>query len=209
MALPCYFALYKWLGLKKSLFLIITLSVYAFAIETIAIITGFPYSSFQYTELIGYKIFGYTPYTVPFAYVPLFIGCFYLASLKSINMWKIIILSTLLVLVADLILDPAAVALNFWIYQSPGFFYGVPLMNFMGWILTGFLSSLITAYILKDHIVDSNKPKAIISSLFLILVFWSAVCFYLNLLIPGIIGLVFIVYILYETKGKIGKFYSA
>jgi putative membrane protein len=208
MALPCYFALYKWLGIEKSLFLIIALSIYAFAIETIAIITGFPYSNFQYTELIGFKIFGYTPYTVPFAYVPLFIGCFYLASLKSINKWKIIILSTLLVLVADLILDPAAVALNFWIYQTPGFFYKVPLMNFMGWILTGFLSSLITTYILKDHVFDSNKPKAIISSLFLILVFWSSVCFYLNLLIPGIIGLIFIVYILYETKGKIGEFYS-
>ncbi|PKL66692.1 MAG: carotenoid biosynthesis protein [Methanobacteriales archaeon HGW-Methanobacteriales-1] len=208
LALPCYFALYKWLGLKKSLILIITLSIYAFTIETLAIITGFPYSNFQYTELIGFKILGYTPYTVPFAYVPLFIGCFYLASLKSINKWKIIILSTLMVLAADLILDPAAVALNFWSYQSPGFFYGVPLMNFMGWILTGFLSSLISVYILSDHINDSNKPKAIISSLFLILVFWSAVCFYLDLIIPGIIGLVFIGYILYETKGKIGEFSS-
>lgn len=73
---------------------------------------------------------GYTPYTVPFAYVPLFIGSIYLATLKAKNYWKIALITALLVLTADLILDPAAAALNFWICTDQGIFYGVPLMNF-------------------------------------------------------------------------------
>ncbi len=131
MSLPCYAALIRWQGLKKSLTLIFLLSIYAIAIETTAIITGFPYSHFQYTALIGFKIFGYTPYTVPFAYVPLFLGCFYIASLNMIEKWKIILLTTFLVLVTDTVLDPSAVALKFWVYASQGIFYGVPLMNFL------------------------------------------------------------------------------
>jgi bisanhydrobacterioruberin hydratase len=206
MSLPCYAALIAWLGFKKSLTLIFILSIYALFIETIAIITGFPYSNFHYTNLIGFKLLGYTPYTVPFAYVPLFLGCFYIASLNTIEKWKIIILTTFLVLVADMVLDPSAVALKFWVYESQGIFYGVPLMNFMGWILTGLLSSLITMYFLKDHINNLNKPNALISSLFLILSFWSAVCLYLGLIFPCLIGFIFVGYILYETHGRVGQF---
>ena len=189
-------------GFKKSISLIVILSIYALLIETIAIITGFPYSNFSYTNLIGFKILGYTPYTLPFAYVPLFIGCFYMASIIKMNKWKIIILSTLMVLVADMVLDPAAVALKFWVYESQGFFYGVPLMNFLGWILTGFLSSLITMYFLKNNIYDSNKPEGLVSSLFLILAFWSAVCMYLELILPALIGFTFLTFILLKTRGK-------
>ncbi len=206
LALPCYLALGVWLGLKKALIFLIILSIYALFIETFAIITGFPYSSFHYTNLIGFKLGGYTPYTVPFAYVPIFVGCFYLAIMSFKDKWKIILFSTFLVLVADLVLDPAAVALNFWIYESPGIFYGVPLMNFMGWILSGFIASLISIYLLKDHISGTDKPQAMGSSLFLILSFWSAVCLYLRLYIPFLIGMVFLIYLLHRTNYKIGNF---
>ena len=206
LSLPCFYALGVSLGWKKALKLVLILSIYAIFIESFAIITGFPYSNFQYTDLIGFKLFGLTPYTLPFAYVPLFIGCFYLSSLKFTNKWKIIIFSTFLVLMADLVLDPAAVALKFWIFDTSGVFYGVPLMNFAGWILTGFLASLITMYLIKDNINDFHKPEAIVSSLFLILSFWSAVCVYMGLIIPAVFGVIFIVFILYKINFKVGEF---
>ena len=129
-----------------------------------------------------------------------------MASLNTHEKWKIILLTTFLVLVADMVLDPAAVALKFWIYESQGIFYGVPLMNFLGWIFSGFISSLITMYFLKDHINDLSKPNALISSLFLILAFWSAVCLYMGLILPALIGFIFVGYILYETQGRVGEF---
>ncbi len=92
LALPSYLALFYWLGWKKAIVAIIVLSIYALAIETFAIITGIPYSNFEYSSLIGMKILGYTPFTVPFSFVPLFIGSIYLASLKTSNKFKIIIL---------------------------------------------------------------------------------------------------------------------
>lgn len=206
LSLPCYFAVFTWLGLKKSLIFLIIMSIYAISIETFAIITGFPYSEFIYTNLIGFKVLGYTPYTVPFAYVPLFIGSIYLATLKAKNYWKIALITAFLVLTADLILDPAAVALNFWIFTDQGIFYGVPLINFAGWILTGFLAALISIGFLKKKLINSDKPKALVSSLFLILCFWTPACFYLKLWIPGIIGSIFLIFILSQTNGKIGNY---
>ncbi|MCK9150644.1 carotenoid biosynthesis protein [Methanobacterium alcaliphilum] len=138
----------------------------------------------------------------------MFIGCFYLATLQSVNKLKIIIISTFLVLMADFILDPAAVALKFWIFDSPGIFYGVPLMNLMGWVLTGFIASLLGLYLINEHIWDEDKPEILASSLFLILIFWTSVCIFLGLLIPSIIGLSFLIFILYKKQFKIFKFIS-
>jgi putative membrane protein len=34
-------------------------------------------------------------------------------------------------------LDPGAVAVGFWAYADGGVYYGVPLSNFAGWVLSG------------------------------------------------------------------------
>jgi len=218
LSLPCYAAMILWLGWKKGLVTILVFSIYALVIETLAIITGFPYSPFEYTGLIGAKVFGYTPFTVPFAYVPLFLGCIYLAGkltwlkdgenrVRSIRSSKLLFVAAtaILVLAADLVLDPAAVALNFWKYLWPGFFYGVPFLNFLGWILTGALASGLALLVLGVSL-EKTQPTALVSSLFLILCFWSAVDFYLGLLVPGVIGVIFIIYILQTTQKRVGDF---
>jgi putative membrane protein len=213
LAIPCVLAIIIWLGWKKALISIIILSIYAVSIETLAIITGFPYSPFQYTELIGTKLFGYTPFTLPFAYVPLFVGCIYLASLfwqetstYWKNMLKLVLITALLVLIADLVLDPAAVALNFWVYEYHGFFYGVPLQNFLGWILTGIIAALIGLLLFRKQLINKKTP-ALVSSLFLIIFFWTSICLYRQLWLPGLIGILFIIFILKISRGKVGDFH--
>ncbi|HSO25767.1 MAG TPA: bisanhydrobacterioruberin hydratase CruF [Methanobacteriaceae archaeon] len=215
LALPCFYAAIIWLGWKNGIILLGILSAYALIIETFAIITGFPYSEFQYNDLIGFKLFGYTPFTVPFAWLPLFLGSLYVASNlkikdKKLETWQILIVSTILVLLTDIVLDPAAVALKFWIWEDYGAFYGVPLMNFTGWVLSGFLASLISILILKlmkIRITDS-KPPALVSSLFLIMAFWTAVNLYLQLIIPALVGMAMIIFILYVSKKRVGCFTS-
>jgi putative membrane protein len=205
LSVPCFAAMIIWLGAKKGLVSILILSIYALTIETLAIITGFPYSPFHYTNLIGAKILGYTPFTVPFAYVPIFIGCIYLATIHSRNKWSLILKSALLVLIADLVLDPAAVSLKFWAYNYSSIFYGVPLQNFIGWIITGILAGIVCLLVFGSESLK-KMPRAIVSSFFLIISFWTAICIFRQLWLPGIIGILLILFILRETKLRVGDF---
>ena len=38
--------------------------------------------------------------------------------------------------VCDLVLDPAAVRLGFWAWYDPGPYFGVPVINFLGCVLS-------------------------------------------------------------------------
>ncbi|AEH60804.1 protein of unknown function DUF422 [Methanosalsum zhilinae DSM 4017] len=210
LSIPCFLAVLVWLGTKKGLFLLIIMGLYALVLETMAIITGIPYSEFYYTEMIGTKLFGTTPFTVPFAWLPLFIGSLYLASEIRINhqrpeLWQIVLLTTFLLLMTDLVLDPAAVALQFWIWKEPGMFYGVPLMNFIGWGISGLVAAVIGIGITRYELRE-NKPPALASSLLLIMFFWTGVCVYMKLLIPAFLGILLIAFITWSTKGHIGSF---
>lgn len=200
LALPSLLAIIKNLE-GRGLALILLLGVYAILIETAAIITGFPYSEFHYTDAIGLKIFGYTPFTVPFAWLPLFIGSAYLATKFTERRFLFLIIATVFVVLSDIVIDPAAVALKFWVWESYGPFYGVPLQNFMGWVLSGFIAALIYLLLLGDRYKDI--PDGAVSSLYLIMCFWTAACLFLGLELPFLSGLILIAVILRKSHFKI------
>ena len=60
-ALPAFYALRRWLGWSDGIKLVLILGAYALLVETLAILTGFPYGHFGYSEHLGYKLFGYVP----------------------------------------------------------------------------------------------------------------------------------------------------
>ena len=69
-ALPSFWAVRWWLGWRDGTLFVGALGLYALAIEASAIVTGFPYGHFGYSDLLGYRIFGLVPWTVAFAWTP-------------------------------------------------------------------------------------------------------------------------------------------
>ena len=63
------------------------------------------------------------------------------------------------VLLMDVVLDPGAVALGFWVYPGGGAFYGVPLSNYAGWVL-----SATVAVVVLDRAFDRGELLARLSS---------------------------------------------
>jgi putative membrane protein len=78
-ALPSYLAVVKLQGRKRGLAILAVLGAYALLIESSALATGFPYGSFTYTDVLGNKVFGLTPWTVAFAYPPILLLAFAVA----------------------------------------------------------------------------------------------------------------------------------
>jgi putative membrane protein len=185
-ALPSYFVIVKTKGWKRGLVVLWALGMYALVIESLAINTGFPYGNFIYNDLLGQKVFGLTPWTVAFAWPPILLLSYWFARKRHSPNEKVkILFSTAFgAMLIDLVLDPAAVALGFWNWETPGFFYEVPLINFLGWLLSGFTGAIILHWLWGRK----QAPTLLGYSGLAILWFWTWVNVFLAHIIPATIG---------------------
>ncbi len=191
MALPSYVSLARWMGKARASVIISMLSAAAVIVEGIAIVTGFPYGHFSYSGALGYMLLGLVPWSVAFAYPPILLGSLTAAShLIESKGWRLITVATLLTVSVDLVLDPAAVALGFWGWDAGGSYYGVPAVNFIGWLVTGGLYNGMLLFALRDKIaMGSNVPIDVSYSLPLILSFWTGFALWSGMLLPCLVGL--------------------
>ncbi len=191
---PSLLAAKNWLGWKRAVLLLGTLGAFAIAIETIAIKTGLPYGQFSYGDKIGAKLFGVVPWTVPFSWPPLVLGAMALAA--RIAPKRRLIGGTLILLCFDLVLDPGAVQQKFWAYKAGGVYYGVPFSNFCGWIVSGWIGS----WIFRRLTQEKPAPLTLISSVAVILAFWTSVTLFVGLWIPALVGFALLVWIRREVS---------
>ncbi|MGQ4555224.1 bisanhydrobacterioruberin hydratase [Halobellus sp. GM3] len=115
------------------------LALYAYGIEYVGVNTGVPYGEFFYGVDLGPTVAG-VPLGLPVFFIPLVMNSYLLcllllgdrAARAPVRLLSVIAA----VLAMDLVLDPGAVALGFWVYPEGGAFYGVPLSNYAGWVLS-------------------------------------------------------------------------
>jgi putative membrane protein len=125
------------------------LVAYAFSIELVGVLTGWPYGDFSYTIELGPMIFGAVPLGLPVFFLPLVFNSYLLCLLilgdaarrRAVRL--VAVIAT--VLLIDVVLDPGAVAIGFWSY-SGGVFYGVPVSNYLGWMLSATVSVFVLDY---------------------------------------------------------------
>jgi len=122
------------------------LTVYAYGIELLGVTTGYPYGPFEYGIDLGPMLFGLVPVGLPVFFFPLVLNAYLLVLLllgDRAGSTPVRLLSTVGTVIAiDLVLDPGAVALTFWTYEGGGAFYGVPLSNYAGWVLSATVAVL-------------------------------------------------------------------
>jgi putative membrane protein len=186
-AVPSYYSVIKATGKKRGAIILAALGVYALLLESSAINTGFPYGDFIYNDLLGEKVFGLTPWTVAFAWPPILLTAFWYAKnklSKNTQWWQLAFFAAFIAMAVDLVLDPAAVHLGFWEWREPGFYYGVPLVNFLGWILSCFIG----AAILNKLWDKKTVPRAVAYSGIAVLWFWTVANVFMLQIIPVVVG---------------------
>ncbi|TXT54525.1 MAG: conserved membrane protein of unknown function [Candidatus Thorarchaeota archaeon] len=206
IALPSYFFLYRWTTPIRAILIITLFSIFPIIIEAIGIITGFPYGPFEYTDQMGFKILDLVPWSVSFAFAPLVLGSITIANKLSKKAVLAIPLSALLLVIVDLILDPAAVVLNIWVWGEPGPYYGIPLSNYAGWFLTALIASVMMHLLVAENIWISEDINADVSSSLLVsIAFWTGFSFWTGLWIPVLIGIGMIILLGYYIIFHISK----
>jgi putative membrane protein len=196
IAAPSFVALFGYLGSRKAVFSLATLALFAYAVETIGVLTGFPYGSFYYGEALGGRIFGLVPFLLPVSYAPLVIGAAAAAwSPGSHSRWLWVVRSAVLLTLMDGVLDPGAAFLGFWVWPESGPYYGVPLSNYAGWLLSG---TLAVALLLSAVRWSAAPPPGLLDSAVLALAFWIGVCALSGLAFPALLGAALFLYLLYR-----------
>lgn len=180
---------------KKWIAWILALGVFAYVIESIGVLTCVPYGCFVYSNQLWPKLLNLVPRVLLFTRPPLVIGVWSLirfGATRAIRVkqpafcrWKwnglLWIEGWLFLVLADLVLDPAAVIMGLRSYFDWGFWFGVPWTNFVGRLLTGATGIMIldlTIWTLSNEDDLMKKSQDYAMGLWLFLSFFLGYLFF-------------------------------
>ena len=119
--------------------------------------TGYPFGPYSYTTQLGYLVGGRVPFNIPTSwffmlYASLAIcGRILAVDDSATTKWRWAIVAAFVLTAWDVSMDPAMVSTTHWLWHLPAangatfvqrvflsnLFYGMPLTNWLGWLLTG------------------------------------------------------------------------
>lgn len=118
-------------------------SLVSLSAELLGTSTGYPFGGYSYTNLLGYRIAELVPFPIPISWTFMLycslamVGRLAKADDSNGGRWKWALYGGLILSAWDVAMDPAMVVTAHWYWHEPGFFYGMPITNWLGWIGTG------------------------------------------------------------------------
>jgi uncharacterized membrane protein len=131
------YAGWKWLPAFATLYAI------SLSSELLGTSMGIPFGEYGYTPLLGIQWFGLVPVVIPLSWFFMALPSYALA-LRALPepgaAGRRVLLASLVLVSWDLALDPAmSFATRYWVWGEEGPYYGMPLLNLLGWYVTGLL----------------------------------------------------------------------
>lgn len=136
---------------KRAFLLFAVAVIFGLAIEWIGKTTGVPFGRYEYFSK-GLSLFG-VPLLVPLGWWSFGITSM-LVSPPRLRVW----LAPLVLVAWDVGLDPLMVTQGFWEFEA-GSYYGIPLSNFLGWYLAGWVLVQLLGW-LEPRLL-SDEPNSI------------------------------------------------
>jgi uncharacterized membrane protein len=178
-------------GWKRSLVMFSLSFIVAFTAEALGVNFGFVFGQYYYSSILGPSLFG-VPLLAALAWEPIVYAAFYLSELlalqgenllpsflhKTSPLWLAAI-GALATTAWDMMIDPIAVSQGWWVWVNGGPYVpyvanGVPITNFLGWLLVAFVINLIYHWVVAggerppiSAALNFYGPLTLYSSLFL------------------------------------------
>lgn len=174
------------IGWRRALALGSVSSALALGAELAGTSSGLPFGDYAYSGLLGYRVLGLVPFPIPLSWFYMLVGSLAIVSRLSVaddrprTRWAWAAGAGLLMVAWDISMDPAMVKTGHWVWQSGamfreaglpawlvGFFttdvfYGMPLSNWFGWMLTATLiARVMLAIVPPSGLRASLAPSAL------------------------------------------------
>jgi lycopene beta-cyclase len=131
-------------GWKRTALIVGTVVVVAWASEALGSKTGFPFGAYHYTDRLQPQVLG-VPLLIPLAWLMMLPPAWAVAQRITgrVSGAAFVATSALVFTAWDLFLDPQMVHWGLWTWDQPGQYFGIPLVNYGGWLLVaGLISAL-------------------------------------------------------------------
>ncbi len=172
-------------GPARTLWTALIVAVSTWLIEFVGSTTGYPFGVYHYTDLLQPQVGG-VPILIPLAWLMMLPPAWAVAQslAGSASRPAFIGWSALALTAWDLFLDPQMVAWGLWMWAQPGGYFGIPWVNFLGWLLA---SALITALVRPGPL--PARPLMLIYAITWLLESIGLIFFW-ELPGPGIVGFI-------------------
>jgi uncharacterized membrane protein len=151
------------IGWRRSILLMVVGIAISLAAELTGTSTGLPFGPYSYTTLLGWRVGGLVPFPIPMSWFYMvycslaIIGRLQPArdDLATRLRWAALGGATLTAW--DVSMDPAmSFATSHWLWHTRGFFYGMPLLNWFGWWLTGSIVAFAMVSIARPSVIAAR-----------------------------------------------------
>jgi uncharacterized membrane protein len=170
-------------GARRAFGLLVVGSLLPLGAELVGTASGLPFGDYRYTPLLGYRIFERVPFPIPISWFYMLYGCLAIcarvlpASDDARTRWRWAFVAGLVLVAWDVSMDPAMVVTSHWIWGDgemfraawmPAWltafftadaFYGMPLANWFGWVLTGTLVARVMLLVVPPSVFASATRR--------------------------------------------------
>jgi putative membrane protein len=132
-------------------------ALFGLAVEIAGANTGLPFGTYQYTDALRPRLLG-APLVIGAAWMVLVAQAWSIFAPLGLPRPLAVLLAALWTTAVDLVIDPlAANQLGYWRWEHGGLYYGIPVSNFAGWLLT----SLVALALLGRLLEAGFWPRAV------------------------------------------------
>ena len=117
------------------------LFVLGFLVEVIGVNTGVLFGEYIYGATLGFKLFD-TPLMIGVNWILLSLSTFAVSSYFLNKQLPIILLSSLLMVLMDVLIEPIAITLDFWTWTVGD----IPLQNYVMWFFVSLIMNTIISF---------------------------------------------------------------
>lgn len=150
-------------ALRGSVAALVALGL-GFVVEALGASTGFPFGPYSYTEVLYPKLF-VVPVGIMFAWLMIILASFFTARFildrvrPGHGEGAVIVFSAILAVISDLLMEPVAVHVqHYWVWRGTDGYYGVPVSNFLAWLVTSLILALLLSKIIGQG-KQTGRPK--------------------------------------------------
>ena len=139
-------------GVKRTIAYTLIVTITSYSAEWLGVHTGHIFGTYYYNSSSSRFILDGVPFAIPLMYVYLaYSGQFLLLAInrhflnKDYSLIAFSIMAGSLMMLRDLATDPIRSTINKeWIWTQQGYYFGVPIQNFIGWFGVFFILTLLT-----------------------------------------------------------------